>query len=196
MPDRIARVLAAARAQIGDRYVPDYVALRYPMGDVPRGTGVCTDVVIRSLRSVGIDLQRLVHEDMRRHFASYPKRWGLRRPDPNIDHRRVPNLQVYFRRMGWAVSGPAFLPADLVTWRLPGGRDHLGLVSDRRNARGVPLVLHNLGPTAREDDCLFAFRVTGHFRAPAGQEAVRPSVRARSASSAGSAASAAATPAS
>jgi uncharacterized protein len=161
------KLVAAARAQIGDRYVADYVTLRYPNGDVPKNTGACTDVLIRSLRSTGIDLQRLVHEDMKKNFRLYPKNWGLKRPDPNIDHRRVLNLRVFFARFGKSLPLDAdFQPGDLITWDLSGGLTHCGIISDRKNARGVFLILHNIGPSATEADCLFAFKMTGHFRFP------------------------------
>jgi uncharacterized protein YijF (DUF1287 family) len=161
------KIVAGARAQRGDRYTPGYVTLRYPNGDVPRGTGVCTDVVIRALRVAGYDLQRLVHDDMRRAFSRYPDRWGLRRPDPNIDHRRVPNLQVFFTRKGRALpTNRGFTPGDIVTWDLPGGLTHIGIVSDR-NAGRVPLILHNIGPVCSEENVLFAWPITGHFRFPA-----------------------------
>jgi len=169
-----ARV-AAARAQVGVtlRYDPAYVRLPYPGGDVPEDRGVCTDVVIRALRAEGLDLQEAVHEDMRAHFAAYPKRWGLRAPDRNIDHRRVPNLQVWFERRGWSVpvpprafSRPAsdYRPGDLVTWMLPGNLPHIGIVGDRRSADGTPLILHNIGRGTQEEDILFAYRMTGHYR--------------------------------
>ena len=162
LPDKI---VSSARAQIGTKYVADYVSLQYPGGDVPKNTGACTDVVIRALRSAGIDLQKLIHEDMAKNFGAYPRKWGLRRPDPSIDHRRVPNLRVCFTRKGWALGKSApFLPGDLVTWDLPGGLTHIGIVSDRKNARGVPLILHNIGPVASEADCLRAWPITGHFR--------------------------------
>jgi len=162
------KIVAAARAQVGDRYVADYVSLRYPGGDVPRGQGACTDVVIRALRAVGYDLQKLVHEDMQRHFALYPKKWGLRRPDPSIDHRRVPNLRVYFQRHACSLPlNRDFAPGDIVTWDLtPGGLTHCGIVSDRKNAQGVPWILHNIGPVASEEDRLFAWKCTGHYRFP------------------------------
>lgn len=160
------KLVAAARAQVGDRYVADYVSLRYPGGDVPKGQGACTDVVIRALRAVGYDLQKLVHEDMTRHFALYPKKWGLRRPDPSIDHRRVPNLRVYFARHAKSLPlNRDFAPGDIVTWDLtPGGLTHCGMVSDKKNARGVPWILHNIGPVASEEDRLFAWKLTGHYR--------------------------------
>lgn len=164
-----ARV-AAARAQIGVtlRYDPAYVRLPYPGGDVAEDRGVCTDVVIRALRAEGLDLQKAVHEDMRAHFALYPQRWGLRTPDRNIDHRRVPNLQVWFERQGWSLQvsrrAADYRPGDLVTWMLPGNLPHIGIVSDRRSRDGTALILHNIGRGTREEDILFAYAVTGHYR--------------------------------
>lgn len=164
-------LVAAARAQIGVtlRYDPAYVVLPYPNGDVPQDRGVCTDVVIRALRSQDLDLQRRVHEDMQAHFDLYPKRWGLRAADANIDHRRVPNLQTWFDRQGWSVPATDreddYRPGDIVTWTLPGNLDHIGIVSDRRSPfTHVPLVLHNIGHGTREDDILFAYPITGHYR--------------------------------
>lgn len=160
----------AARAQIGVTvgYDPAYRQLAYPGGDVDPSTGVCTDVVIRAFRALGDDLQVRVHEDMRRHFAAYPKLWGLRSTDRNIDHRRVPNLQTFFTRHGHklAVTKRAedYQPGDIVTWRLSNGLPHIGLVSDRRNREGVPLILHNIGAGTQEQDLLFAFQITGHYR--------------------------------
>lgn len=162
--------VAAARAQIGvtTTYDPAYVRLAYPGGDVPQDRGVCTDVVIRALRTQGLDLQKTVHEDMRGHFALYPKRWGLRAPDRNIDHRRVPNLQVWFARQGWLrpVSRRAadYLPGDLVTWMLPGNLPHIGIVGDRRAPGGTRLIIHNIGSGTREEDILFRYTITGHYR--------------------------------
>lgn len=161
------RIVQAARVQIGDVYRADYISLTYPNGDVPRGTGACTDVVIRALRGVGVDLQSRVHTDMKANFASYPRRWGLRRPDPNIDHRRVPNLQTFWRRQGAAMSGGTWLPGDVVTWMLPNGRDHCGIISDTRGSSGQPTVIHNLSRCA-EEDCLYTWRITGHYRYPRG----------------------------
>lgn len=170
-PKRIARLIAAARAQVGTtvHYDPAYTRLSYPGGDVPPDRGVCSDVVIRALRTVGVDLQVRVHEDMRDHFRDYPALWGLKAPDPNIDHRRVPNLETYLRRQGLAVPATSraadYLPGDLVTWRLPGNLPHIGLVSDRRSKDGArPLILHNIGAGTREEDVLFAWPPTGHFR--------------------------------
>jgi uncharacterized protein len=162
------KIVASARAQVGDRYVADYVSLKYPGGDVPKGQGACTDVVIRALRAAGYDLQKLVHDDMKRNFGLYPKKWGLRRPDPSIDHRRVPNLRVFFARFGQSLPlNKDFQPGDIVTWDLtPTSLTHCGIVSDRKNARGVPLILHNIGPQASEEDRLFAWKITGHYRFP------------------------------
>jgi uncharacterized protein YijF (DUF1287 family) len=170
-PAFVRDLIAAALAQTGQRVVYDgsYRRIAYPGGDVPPDIGVCTDVVIRAYRAVGIDLQQRVHEDMRRAFASYPKTWGLARPDPNIDHRRVPNLQTYFRRRGVhrpAGTDPAsYLPGDLVTWMLPGNLPHIGIVLDQRSPDGVrPLIAHNIGRGPEVEDMLFRFPVTGHYR--------------------------------
>lgn len=148
------------------RYDGAYRRIAYPGGDVPDNVGVCTDVVIRSYRAVGIDLQQLVHEDMRAAFPQYPKRWGLRRPDPNIDHRRVPNLRTFFRRQGAELPVTAdFLPGDLVTWTLASNLPHIGLVIDRRSADGSrPLIVHNVGAGPKVDDALLRYRITGHYR--------------------------------
>jgi uncharacterized protein YijF (DUF1287 family) len=160
----------ASRTQIGVtlHYDPSYARLPYPGGDVPIERGVCTDVVIRAYRAIGVDLQQLVHEDMRAHFSKYPNHWGLRSTDRNIDHRRVPNLARYFARhgeaLGTASTDADFLPGDLVTWRLPSGVPHIGIVSDRTSAGGTPLIVHNIGAGAREEDVLRAFEVTGHYR--------------------------------
>lgn len=167
-------VVEAARAQVGRTKVYDgaYVALKYPGGDVPIERGVCTDVVIRALRTGrGMDLQKLVHEDMKRHFGAYPKLWGLKGTDRNIDHRRVPNLQTYFKRQGYAVAVTRekedYRPGDLVTCTVPPNLPHIMVVSDRRSAEGVPLVIHNIGRGAREEDVLFTYPLTGHYRLPA-----------------------------
>ncbi|HET9475821.1 MAG TPA: DUF1287 domain-containing protein, partial [Steroidobacteraceae bacterium] len=164
-------LVAAARQQVGVTVVYDggYRVLAYPGGDVPPERGVCTDVIVRAMRTArNADLQKLVHEDMSTHFRDYPNRWGLTRPDANIDHRRVPNLMTYFERAGHAqpLSGAAadYLPGDLVAWDLGGGVLHIGLVSDRKAATGVPLVIHNIGAGAREEDILFRYAIIGHYR--------------------------------
>jgi uncharacterized protein YijF (DUF1287 family) len=163
-------LVRAARQQIGVTryYDPAYVRLDYPGGDVPQDRGVCTDVVIRALRSEGLDLQQVVHEDMRNHFADYPALWGLRGPDRNIDHRRVPNLRRWFERQGWSLPASEhatdYLPGDLVTWRLDSGVPHIGIVSERRSTDGTPRIIHNIGQGTREDDILFDHAITGHYR--------------------------------
>lgn len=166
-----ASLVGAARSQVGKTVIYDgsYKSLTYPGGDVPLERGVCTDVVIRALRSgLKLDLQVLVHEDMKAHFTKYPKIWGLKRPDKNIDHRRVPNLQTYFKRRGWArqVTKKAehYQPGDLVTCTVPPNLPHIMVVSDRRTEGGVPLVLHNIGAGTQEEDCLFRYPLTGHYR--------------------------------
>jgi uncharacterized protein YijF (DUF1287 family) len=165
-------IVRAARGQMGKtlHYDPTYRALDYPNGDVPIETGVCADVVVRALRtSRGIDLQKLVHDDMKQHFSSYPQKWGLSGPDKNIDHRRVPNLQAYFKRVGWELpvsTKPGdYLPGDLVTCLVPPNLPHIMVVSDRMNSAQRPLVIHNIGHGAQEEDRLFEFKITGHYRA-------------------------------
>jgi uncharacterized protein YijF (DUF1287 family) len=165
------RLVAAARKQIGVtlRYDPAYTVLAFPNGDVDRAKGVCTDVVIRAFRdALALDLQALVNADMRANFRAYPKNWGLGRPDRNIDHRRVPNLATYWRRQRAAVpvtSDPAdWRPGDIFTQMVGGRLPHTGIVSDRKNVTGTPLVIHNIGGGAREEDALFDHPLTGHFR--------------------------------
>jgi uncharacterized protein YijF (DUF1287 family) len=164
---------AKAEARWGVRYDPGYVRMAYPGGDVPSDRGACTDVVIRALRQAGYDLQQLIHEDMRRHFSRYPKKWGLTRPDPNIDHRRVPNQKCFFQRHGRTLTRevspqtlPEWQPGDLVYWKLDSGVDHCGVLSNVRSSEGWPLVIHNLSRAVQED-CLTAWEITGHFRYPA-----------------------------
>jgi len=166
-----SRLTDAARDQVGVTvtYDPAYAKLAFPGGDVPRDRGVCTDVVIRALRDAwGIDLQLAVNRDMKADFAAYPALWGLTKTDRNIDHRRVPNLQTLFARIGAEVpldDGPVpYLPGDIITWKLPGNLDHIGIVSDRRTDQGTPLILHNIGRGAQEEDILFAYPMTGHYR--------------------------------
>lgn len=162
--------MAAAVAQTGERVVYDgsYRRIAYPGGDVPAGIGVCTDLVIRAYRRVGLDLQERVHLDMRESFAAYPRTWGLRGPDPNIDHRRVPNLQVFLRRAGAGLSVSRrpedYRAGDLVTWMLPGNLPHIGIVTDRGSDAGRPLIAHNIGRGPELQDMLFGFPITGHYR--------------------------------
>ncbi|WP_269790180.1 DUF1287 domain-containing protein [Stenotrophomonas sp. Iso1] len=167
-------LVAAARAQIGVTvlYDPAYFSLPYPQGDVPADRGVCTDVVIRALREQGIDLQARIHDDMRAHFREYPALWGLSRPDPNIDHRRVPNQMRWFQRQGWEHPGSDqavdYNPGDIVAWKLNGnGLLHVGIVSDRRLSDGTPLILHNIARGTQEEDLLFRHTIIGHYRPPA-----------------------------
>lgn len=166
-----SRLTAAAREQVGVTltYDPAYAALDFPGGDVPRDRGVCTDVVIRALRDGWkIDLQLAVNRDMTQDFSAYPAFWGLDAPDRNIDHRRVANLRTLFTRIGAEVpldEGPTpFLPGDIVTWKLPGDLDHMGIVSDRHTDEGIPLILHNIGGGAKEENILFVYPMTGHYR--------------------------------
>ena len=150
----------AAAKQVGVTtiYDPAYVQLRYPGGDLPPERGVCADVIIRAFRNIGIDLQREVHEDMRAHFDAYPKMWGLRAPDANIDHRRVPNLMKFFERRKKSAAGE-FQAGDVVAWRLPGGYYHIGIIADDGR-----LVIHNIGRGAQKEDILHAFPIIGHYR--------------------------------
>jgi uncharacterized protein YijF (DUF1287 family) len=173
-----SRLTDAAREQVGVTvtYDPSYTRLAFPGGDLPRDRGVCTDVVIRALRDGwGIDLQLAVNRDMTADFAAYPALWGLTAPDRNIDHRRVPNLQTLFTRIGAEVplaDGPApYLPGDIVTFMLPGNLAHMGIVSDRLGPEGAPFVLHNIGAGAQEEDILFAYPMTGHYRIGADEAA-------------------------
>lgn len=164
-------LVAAAheRTQAWVIYNGAYFAIEYPNGDVPEPYGVCTDVVIRAYRGIGIDLQQLVHEDMAANFDLYPAQriWGQSRTDKNIDHRRVPNLQVFFQRFGQSLAvtddASMYKPGDLVTWMLPGNKPHIGIVSDN-SENGVPKIIHNIGWGTREDNMLFDFPITGHYR--------------------------------
>lgn len=164
------QLVAAARSQIGvtTHYDGSYRKLAYPGGDVPKMTGVCCDVIVRALRDQKIDLQQWVHEDMNRSFKDYPQNWGLKKPDSNIDHRRVPNLACFFRRSGWALdvstNATDYLPGDIVTWKLANGLPHIGIVSNKKTPTGTPLVIHNIGGGTQEEDVLFGFTINGHFR--------------------------------
>ena len=167
-------IAAAARRQVGVtvHYDPAYRRIGYPNGDVAAERGVCTDVIVRALRvSRGMDLQRAVHEDLVAHPKAYPRRWGTGGPDTNIDHRRVPNLMTFFERRGFGKplsSQPGdYLAGDIVAWDLGGGTLHIGIVSELRAENGTPLVVHNIGAGAREEDLLFRYRILGHYRLPA-----------------------------
>jgi uncharacterized protein YijF (DUF1287 family) len=170
-PSKPERLASAAEKQIGVTltYDPTYVRLPYPNGDVPMDRGVCTDVVIRAFREQGRDLQKDVHEDMRRAFDRYPKNWDLTAPDPNIDHRRVPNLRVFFTRQGWSLpvtSKPEdYRTGDLVTWQLASGVPHIGIVASENAPDSARLlVIHNIGGGAQKNDFLFQAKITGHYR--------------------------------
>ncbi len=164
------KLVQAAKSQVGItvKYDGKYQKISYPNGDVPAHTGVCTDVIIRAYRKFGADLQVLVHEDIVKSWGAYPRTWGLASPDKNIDHRRVPNLAVFFRRHGQALpvsdDPKAYQPGDLVTWRLPSGVPHIGIVTDQRTPSGTPLMVHNIGRGTQVEDMLFGFAVTGHYR--------------------------------
>ena len=150
-------------------YNGDYYSIPYPNGDVPDGIGVCTDVVIRTYRSVGLDLQKEVHEDMEANFELYPKIWGLSKPDSNIDHRRVPNLMTYFKRQGAEIpiteNGKDYLPGDIVSWSLGGGLTHIGVVVNKKsNDNKRFMIVHNIGGGQVLEDCLFNYTITGHYR--------------------------------
>lgn len=182
-----ARLVEAARSQIGVtvRYDPRYERLAFPGGDVPQERGVCTDVVVRAYRKLGVDLQELVHRDMKAAWNAYPKLWQLKHPDPNIDHRRVPNLATFFTRHGKSMTpareGAAYQAGDVVTWMLPGNLPHIGIVSGQRSAAGVPLVIHNIGRGTRIEDSLFAYPLTGHYRFNPGDKAAGRSAAGKSA---------------
>jgi uncharacterized protein len=162
--------IQSARSQIGVTlsYDPAYRVIAYPNGDVPLATGVCTDVLTRALREQKIDLQKLVHEDMRGNFARYPKRWGLKKPDKNIDHRRVPNLMTFLARenteLPISTHAADYSQGDIVAWDLGDGVTHIGIVSDRKNLSGILRVIHNIGRGTQEENILFRYTIIGHYR--------------------------------
>ncbi len=168
----LQQVVESALEQTGQtrRYDAAYVKLDYPGGDVPIERGACTDVVVRAFRKGGVDLQKLVHEDMTKEFAAYPHIWGLPAPDSNIDHRRVPNLRTYFEREGKSLPvtgrGEDYLPGDVVSWDLNGmGLAHIGIVSNLwTDETGNYLMVHNIGAGAKAENVLFDWRITGHYR--------------------------------
>ncbi|MDG2246479.1 MAG: DUF1287 domain-containing protein [Flavobacteriales bacterium] len=163
---QLADVANAAESIVNEDilYDPSYFSIAYPNGDVPEDRGVCTDVVIRTYRILGVDLQLNVHEDMKQSFGAYPKRWGLSKPDSNIDHRRVPNLMTYFERQGASLPLKDFQPGDVVCWDLGKGILHIGVVSSRKGTSGNYLVVHNIGSGQVYEDVLFAFEQIGHYR--------------------------------
>ena len=149
------------------KYDPQYFSIKYPNGDVPSDKGVCTDVIIRAYRKLNIDLQKEVHEDMRDNFNLYPKNWGLKKTDKNIDHRRVPNLMKYFSRHGTVKKisdNPAdYAPGDIVTWNLGGAITHIGIVVDKKTSDGRYLIVHNIGGGQVLEDILFSYKIIGHY---------------------------------
>lgn len=151
-------------------YTPDYVGIKYPNGDVPAKTGVCTDVVIRAYRKLGIDLQKEVHEDMKANFSLYPnlKKWVLKTTDKNIDHRRVPNLEVFFARKGTTLSitqnPKEYQTGDLVTWMIGDKLPHIGIVTHIKSSNGNPMIVHNVGSGQVLEDCLLSWKIVGHYK--------------------------------
>ena len=167
------RLSNAALSLVNDQviYDPSYFSIAYPNGDIPAGKGVCTDVVIRAYRKLGIDLQEEVHEDMKANFELYPKLWGLSKPDSNIDHRRVPNLMTFFSRFGTKkpiTDNPAdFEPGDIVCWNLGGAITHIGILIDRKSSNGLQnMVVHNIGGGQVAEDILFKYKIIGHYSYP------------------------------
>lgn len=178
----IPPVIAAAPVSSGDKlatdakkqigvtvnYDPAYRKMDFPRGDVPIDTGISTDVIVRAYRLQNIDLQQLVNHDMKADWSAYPKTWGLKSTDKNIDHRRVPNLEVFFERHGQSLSitdKDSFQTGDIVTWRLPNGNlPHIGIVSDKEAADGTPLIIHNIGQGTKEENILFTYPIHKHFR--------------------------------
>ena len=166
------RLVSAAieRTSHSVRYDPAYVRIPYPGGDVPPDTGVCTDEIIRAYRAVGVDLQKEVHEDMTQNYSAYPRhwRWILSHPDSNIDHRRVPNLMVFFQRKGESLPitnrTVDYAPGDLVTYDLGGGVPHIGIVVDHKGSSGANMIVHNIGRGPKMEDVLFRWKITGHYR--------------------------------
>jgi uncharacterized protein YijF (DUF1287 family) len=169
-PSFAERLVQAALERVKHtvRYDPAYVKLDYPNGDVPPDTGVCTDEVIRSYRALGIDLQKLVHEDMQRAFSAYPQEWGLRSTDKNIDHRRVPNLRTFFKRRGASLpvtqKAADYLPGDLITCTVAGKLPHIAIVVPAPDGGNKPWIVHNIGQGPRHENRLFEFPITGHYR--------------------------------
>lgn len=164
------KLVAAALSIIDDEvvYTPTYVVIPYPNGDVPKKTGVCTDVIIRAYRKIGIDLQQEVHNDMKNNLSAYPKNWNMNTTDTNIDHRRVPNLEVFFTRKGKKLvitqNPEDYKPGEIVTWMINNKLPHIGIVTDKKSSDGKrPLIVHNIGSGQVLEDCLFNYKVVGHF---------------------------------
>lgn len=170
-PNTFSEKLSNAALSIIDSsvvYTPDYTAIKYPNGDVSSKTGVCSDVVIRAYRKLRIDLQKEVHEDMQAHFSFYPTKWGLKKTDTNIDHRRVPNLEVFFTRKGKKLTASEnasdYKTGEIVTWMINGKLPHIGIVTHLKSADGKrPMLVHNVGAGQVLEDCLFKYKIVGHF---------------------------------
>jgi uncharacterized protein YijF (DUF1287 family) len=150
-------------------YTPDYVSIKYPNGDVHRKTGVCSDVIIRAYRKLGIDLQKEVHEDMKANFSKYPTKWGLKKTDTNIDHRRVPNLEVFFERKGKKLpvtnNSNDYKTGEIVTWMIGGKLPHIGIITNKKTSDGKrPMIVHNVGGGQVLEDCLFSYEIVGHYK--------------------------------
>jgi uncharacterized protein YijF (DUF1287 family) len=173
-PNTFQEKLSASAISIIDpniEYDPTYFAIRYPNGDIPKGKGVCTDVVIRAYRKLGIDLQKEVHEDMVNNFSKYPnlQKWGLRKTDTNIDHRRVPNLEVFFARKGQKLTVSAnsddYQTGEIVTWMINKKFPHIGIITNKKSTDGErPMIVHNVGGGQVLEDCLFNYEIIGHFK--------------------------------
>ncbi|MBN3860531.1 DUF1287 domain-containing protein [Neisseriaceae bacterium PsAf] len=168
-PNPLAK--GAESLPVSVKYVPDYVEISYPNGDVPQNTGVCTDVIIRAYRQIGIDLQQKVHEDIKANFNDYPSQriWGLNQPDTNIDHRRVPNLEIFFARNGTlkpiTLDSKDYTPGDIVSWRLHNGLPHIGIVVHQKSQDGKRyLIKHNIGYGQVIEDVLFKWKINGHYQ--------------------------------
>ena len=169
-PNSFEEKLSNAAISIIDEsivYTPDYVSIKYPNGDVPPKTGVCSDVIIRAYRKLGIDLQKKVHEDMKANFSNYPTKWGLKKTDTNIDHRRVPNLEVFFTRKGKKLevsdNPNDYKTGEIVTWMIGGKLPHIGIVTHKKSSNGNPMIVHNIGGGQVLEDCLFSWKIVGHF---------------------------------
>ena len=168
----LGKRLSSSALELTDQnvgYDPSHFSIDYPNGDVPSGKGVCTDVIIRAYRKMGVDLQQEVHEDMRANFNAYPKIWGLTSTDTNIDHRRVPNLMVFFKRKGSqkpiSRNPKDYWPGDVVSWRLNNGMTHIGIVAHKKSPDGKRnLIVHNIGSGQVLEDCLFDYKIIGHYR--------------------------------
>ncbi len=186
IPRHVEKLLESVyrQTEVTRTYDPSYVRLKYPGGDVPESTGVCADVVVRAFRAQGVDLQQALHDDMRKNFRQYPKRWGMKAPDTNIDHRRVYNLMTFFERQGKSLpvtyNAEDYLPGDVVAWDLGNGQGHIGIVSHYKTPDGRPLMGHNVAYGTNIEDALFFWPIIGHYRyfnAPADTKTTRQAPR-------------------